>query len=102
MSIFALIPLILKLSPLIFAALNGITLALSKLPTTTKVEIDEEKLAALIQELTEKQVSDIVEKHAGRIIAYVPSEEDKARQDKLDELEDILKKDQDEYNNRIR
>lgn len=68
-----------------------------KAPNGEPIKFNEEDLSALIAEITEREVARIVEANAGKIKAWVPSQEDKERTEALDELEKRLIEDQKRY-----
>lgn len=96
------IPLILKNLPLIIGLLGGLSKFFSNFKPApgTDVEIDQESLAKLIEELVEREVDRIVNENKDKIKVWVPSDEDKEREARLDELEELLKKDKEEYDKR--
>ncbi len=93
--LLAALPLVLKNLPLILGILTGLNKFFSSFrpANNDKVKIDQESLANLIAELTEKEVSRIVNSHRDKVRVWVPSEEDKQRNIRLDELERILLED---------
>jgi hypothetical protein len=96
------LPLILKNLPLIIGLLGGLSKFFSNFKPApgTNVEIDQESLAKLIEELVEREVNRIVNENKDKIKVWVPSDEDKEREARLDELEELLKKDKEEYDKR--
>lgn len=95
--IVGVIGLIFKYAPLILGLLTGLGNFLERFKPAPGVEIDQESLAKLIEELTEREIHRVVNSHKDKIIVWVPSDEEKSRQERLDELEEQLKKDQEEY-----
>jgi len=100
MPIIAILGLIFKHLPLVLAVFSGLSKFVTKFQPAPGVQIDEASLAKLIEEITEREVGRIVNEHKERIKVYVPSEEDKEREVRLDELEELLKRDQEEYEKR--
>jgi hypothetical protein len=96
------LPMLLKNLPLIIGVLAGLSKFFSNFKPAPGVDvvIDQESLAKLIEELVEREVDRIVNSHKDRIRVWVPSDEDKEREAKLDELEELLKKDKEEYEKR--
>lgn len=95
--VLSILGLIFKYAPIVLALLTGLGKFLDKYRPAPGVEIDQDSLAKLIEGLVEKEVHRIVNSHKDKIIVWVPSDEEKARQERLDELEEQLKKDQEEY-----
>lgn len=91
------LPLLVKYLPLLLGLIGGLGGFLEKFKPAPGVEIDQESLAKLIEEITEREVTRIVNEHKDRVRVWVPTEEDKKRQETLDELEERLRKDQEEY-----
>lgn len=98
--LLAALPMIIKNLPLILGVLGGLSKFFSTFkpaPGNPEVVIDQESLAKLIEEITEREVHRIVNSHKEKIKVWVPTDEDRERQARLDELEEILKKDKEEY-----
>lgn len=101
MQIFAILGLILKFLPYIAPVLKGLFGALDKLGTAEKKDgtavIDPVKLQEFVEAQTAKIIRETIEKHRGELIAYVPTEEEAAREKKIDDLLSELEKAQKEY-----
>lgn len=97
--ILKLLPLLIKNLPLVIAVFAGLGKALDKLKPAPEVEIDGESVANLIERLAEEAVTNIVSKHKDEITAWVrPADpEAQAREERLDELEKLLRDRQKEY-----
>lgn len=88
------LPMIIKNLPLIIGVLGGLSGFLKRFKPAPGVEIDQESLAKLIEEITEREVTRIVNENKDRIRVWVPTEEEKERTENLDELEQRLIEDQ--------
>lgn len=95
--LMTMLPMLLKNLPLIIGVLGGLSGFLKRFKPAPGVEIDQESLAKLIEEITEREVTRIVNEHKDKIRVYVPTEEDKERTERLDELEERLRQDQDRH-----
>lgn len=95
--IVKLLPLVIKNLPIILAALVGLGKALEKAKPSPEVTFDEEALAALVQKLAEDAVTKVVNEHKREIVVRIPSDEEKEREARLDELVKILEERQREY-----
>lgn len=99
----AILGLILKFLPYVVPLLKGFFGALNNLSTAEGKEgaaqIDMEKLQKFIEEQTTAVIKNVVEKHRGELVAYVPTEEEAEREKKIDDLLAELEKAQKEYEN---
>lgn len=90
MQIFAIIGAIIKFLPLIAPVLKGIFNALNNLNEAREKdeapEIDMEKLEEFVQERTADIIKQTISKHRGELIAYVPDEDQQARDKRINEL----------------
>ncbi len=93
-TIIKLLPVIAKYLPIILGILGGLGRFLNNFKPAPGAEIDQESLAKLIEEITEREVHRIVNENKDRIRVWVPSDEDIERNERLDELEEKLKRDQ--------
>lgn len=96
-TIFTLAMLIFKNLPILLAIFSGLGKFIENFKPARGAEIDTESLAQLIEELTEREVSRIVNSHKEKIRVWVPTEEYEKRQERLDELLEQLEKDQEKY-----
>lgn len=93
-TVIKLLPLIAKYLPIVLGVLGGLTKFMSNFKPAPGVEIDQESLAKLIEEITEREVHRIVNEHKDRIRVWVPTDEERERTERLDELEQRLIEDQ--------
>lgn len=102
MQIFTILGLLLKFLPYVVPVLTGLFGALNNLKTAEEkdgsAQIDMDKLQLFIEAQTTKVITDVINKHKGELVAYVPSEEQAERDRRMDELMKELEKAQDEYN----
>lgn len=96
-TVIKLLPMIAKYLPIILGIIGGLTKFFDNFKPARDAVIDQESLAKLIEEITEREVTRIVNENKDRIRVWVPSEEDKQRQERLDELEEKLIKDQERH-----
>lgn len=97
----AILGLILKFLPYLVPLLKGFFGALGNLQVAENKEgtavIDPEALQKFIEEQTTKVIKETIEKHKGELVAYVPTEDEKKREEALDALAKELEKAQQEY-----
>jgi len=95
-----ILSLLLKLWPLLLPILRGLIGGLNSLNEANKVApaINQQKLEELIKQITITQVKQIVNAHKGEIQAWVPTPEEQAQEDKINNLLKILEADQTYYN----
>lgn len=96
-TVIKLLPVFAKYLPIVIGIFTGLSKFLENFKPARDAVIDQESLAKLIEEITEREITRIVNENKDKIRVWVPTEEDKQRQEQLDELEERLRKDKERH-----